>query len=412
VLFRLPNLDGRSQKPVPEAEPALSAESSANSSLRDSSSVHEETEKLSIRIDSGELGQEQESISESTQHPIAPVAVERRSLISRLMTNAMLLGVIGLGATWVYIVAKNVRSSAPTQVARTSESGNLAKSDESLSKRSTATMEDMVADAERLALNQNGNLPSASSIATEPMASSELPSSSDLMAEATAAVQEVKASVETSGLSANGVETNKAAITGDTVAGLGEVDVADTATVQSDNGSMTNANSAAYLPGETSQSVLNSVNDGEAETGILEVAQSAADLPKAGDFKVTMPAAITKEQTTAIAVSNRSAVNDKSAGDLSMVPPAQSQQADPMTLNDTPQLPAASTDADVSTNQPVQTATPSGLNPPLADDMTAVLAEINAESTVGMKSSDQPRRYSKSPSAVTDWLQYLPPAAR
>jgi hypothetical protein len=409
VLFRLPNLNGRSQRPGVAGEQDLSAASSVSGSLRgDASPEHDKTENRSIRIDSGELAHDGEEISETTipetvGRPTAPVAVERRSLISRLMTNAMLLGVIGLGATWIYVVAKNVRSSATTQVARLGESENLASSDHSLSPESETTMEDMVANAERLALNQNGSLPTHTSGATEPTSMAALPSSNDLMAEATAAVEEVQADVETSNI----------AIKSDATAGRGQVDVAETATSQMNSGSaaigsVTEASGTLNLPTGTGQSALNPASGAQPGMDIREVAET--DSPTPSDFEVTMPTSTVKDQMAAIAASTRSAASDDSKKELSTVPPAQGFQADTQSENDTPQLPPASTDNRAI--RPAQTATPSGLTPPLAEDMDAMLAEIKAESAEKTKSSDPTRRFSKSPSAVTDWLQYLPPLTR
>ena len=311
VLFQLPNL-------CPSAAREISRETSmARTQVSLPVSDHKLSRSAHARTVSAgaETPRDLEStVTMTAEESESPVEDPRRSKFSRLSSFVMILGVMGLGASWIYVVAKNVRTPVSLPVAEAVDLDASKLVDMISDANLTASLEDTMVSAERLALNQTGKLPSFA----QP-------------------VESAKESFDVR---------------------IDDLDFAPSKPV--------NALVEFDLVGQDLPTV--------------------SPLRPGNEVNITMPSAVVLEKTEAIAASART--NNRAQNDVTKTVASASDTANKNTL----ELPRA--DTNTQAVGPVATTTPNALTPPLP-----AMAASNAA----------PRRYSTTPTPVSDWLKFLPP---
>ncbi|MGB7344630.1 MAG: hypothetical protein WBD20_10475 [Pirellulaceae bacterium] len=421
VLFQLPNLN-----PSPKSQHTEVSEPGSQVPSEPAAA-----DKLSPKLDFAAADRDDHFSSDlsgdvavqSVQHDAQDAVVSKgRSVLSRLASYTMILTVLGLGATWVYVVAKNVRSTGETLTAQATDS----HSDHDDQLKSSVSLEDTVANAERLAINPDGALPSYSQPVTKPRVelTSVSPESDSSIASRVAkpaneSDQEMRAEVEAAALEV------QAAMALDS-----------SPKTSTSNGSVATLKPAIETPlaapandARPSSGVGSTAKDDLSPTdnfGLTTAKTVSAKLDN--QFGVTKPAGIVTEQVSATAASNRvptssaqSAITPRAA-----ITPLESNPSDA----DTPPLPESNVDSSQSqsiesapiesapiASTPVSSATPIALTPPLQIQSTsdANSGKSKDSATTAPKENvaaaeESPRRNSKTPTAVSNWLQYLPPA--
>ncbi|QDT08570.1 hypothetical protein [Planctomycetes bacterium K23_9] len=389
VLFQLPNLNPAPTAPVSATceEPVCEINPSVVESLGASTTAVDAM--MAVPAAGGPASGGSEAITgsgaispEITLADNEPEMADR-SIAARLFSHAMILGIVGLGATWIYVVAKNVRTSSGTQTAEVVDEDAASPVDETALAKSTVSLEDTVANAERLSLGSGHSLSAVAKPSTAKISkdlSTNLPV--DLIAQADAAAKEAQATLEresagTPSPKAQAIDAAKASQKLDT----------QLATDSSVNRTTTPAKAKL---------------DSLANTNVATTSDS---------FAVTMPNAVMTKQTSAKPVSDRKK-SDSGAAQVALTSPQQNAATGRLSAADasvpaTPKLPVASD----KSSEPVASRTPNGLTPPLPQTaMTAPPSTKTGSGTDTSKKNQDARRYSKTPSAVGDWLKYLPPA--
>ena len=362
VLFQLPNLKPPQEHQAKSSPVEPEGSDTTGKQVRYDAAL-EETASCVAPSHLAEVGPEKRD-----SEPASTKQRQGRSILSRLASVVMIFGVLALGATWIYVVAKNVRvtGSSDSTVAEAGESADMLPA-------KSSSFEDTMANVEQLALNSDTQ-PS-----TYGVTDNEVPASRTRVSDPA-----VETSIE--------AEAHPAKVSSDRK-------FSDTL-VQLDADSVTQSQQAVealekeVTSGTQSDAVATLKPPLDSQSLSSVSAKTIANTPDS--FVVSMPKAVIADQTPARSASTR-------AGESVAATKQVTQQADPS--GPTPELPS---DTSKSIAATATTATPNELTPPLPP---ATPSNEETSSPVSNGPSAQ-RQFSRTPAGVSDWLKFLPPAPK
>ncbi len=401
ILFQLPNLNpatapqSTADQPCAGDDPNNHPADHSQTDLNQTASPHQPQSNVANNhrtLASGQMANANDSVIEP-----------ERSFLSRLSSIAMIAGVIGLGGMWIYVVAKNVRTgSSSTTTAQADDSLStideaLDASKQSQPKTSTASLEDTMAGAERLALNPSGNLPVYSPPQGNTSLANTTPSQASTAQAATPAdtpntlsldsalPQQMRAEVDAAALEIRAALDKASAVTSGNASS-----VAPSASIKQPS-MATDQLSPDFGPDMTQSTNTWSPTQNEPN------ANAVAYVAGSDQLNVSTQNAAVSDQIAANPVTARTATSANGLGS-----------------NDSGSNNNAQNNAVASTGPGLQSPTAN-----VADAAEPPLPATGSDSPAKPSpkaNAPQPKtpsfRYSKTPTPVSDWLKYLPPKER